>query len=307
MNRFYGDSFWRARRSWLAVALLVAALALAAACADRDDDNGGATPTPGDSATPTPAPGTSPTPSPTPATGDQVELSVFFLRGEAVAPVYRALPQTQAVGRAAMEELLRGPNQTDRGFGLTSEVPQGTRLLGLDIANRVATVNLSREYETGGGSLSMQARLAQVVYTLTQFPTVESVIFQIEGTRVTAFGGEGIVLDRPVGRADFENVTPILLVLTPRTGETVSSPVRLTGTANAFEATFQVEVVDPSGRIVAEQTVTATSGTGTRGTFDVTVPFTIQREGFGAIIVFELSAKDGSRTNIEEIPVQMTQ
>jgi len=144
-----------------------------------------------------------------------------------------------------------------------------------------------------------------VVYTLTQFPTVDTVIFKIEGERVTAFGGEGIVLTDPVGPGDFENVTPILLVLTPRTGETVSSPVRVTGTANAFEATFQLEVVDPRGLIVAEQTVMATSGTGTRGTFDVTVPFTIEREGWGAIIVFELSARDGSRTNVEEIPVQM--
>jgi hypothetical protein len=49
--------------------------------------------------------------------------------------------------------------------------------------------------------------------------------------------------------------------------------------------------------------VTATSGTGTRGTFDFTTePYTVPFDGVGALIVFEHSAKDGSRINLVEIP-----
>lgn len=295
----------------LTLVMLLGAMALLAGCSGRDE-NGEQTPTAEpttgtETPTATTEPGESPTASPTSTGGDELDLSVFFMRNEKVAPVVRSVERTVATGRAAMEELLKGPNETDQDFGMSTAIPEGTELLGLEINNQVATVDLSEEFESGGGSLSMQARLAQVVYTLTQFPTVDSVIFEIEGERVTAFGGEGIVLENPVGPADFENVTPILLVLTPRTGETISSPVRVTGTANAFEATFQLEVVDPRGVIVAEETVTATSGTGERGTFDVTVTFPIEREGWGAIIVFELSARDGSQTNLEEIPVYMEQ
>ena len=38
-----------------------------------------------------------------------------------------------------------------------------------------------------------------------------------------------------------------------------------------------VNVADWNGRIVKERFVTATSGSGTRATFDVTVPFTVDR------------------------------
>lgn len=303
----------RVRHAGLTVVLLVALVGFLGACSGRDDD-GDETPTavptggtesptgtagPGETATA--GPGT-PTVSPTAAV-EEMDLSVFFMRGEKVGPVVRTVGRTVATGRAAIEELLKGPSDQDRDFGMTTAVPEGTKLLGLEISNKVATIDLSREFESGGGTLSMQARLAQVVYTLTQFPTVETVIFEVEGQRVTAFGGEGINLSDPVGPADFEDVTPILLVLTPRAGEKVSTPVRVTGTANAFEATFQMEVVDARGVIVAEETVTATSGTGTRGTFDVTVSFPVEREGWGAVIVFELSPRDGSRTNLVEVPV----
>ena len=74
-----------------------------------------------------------------------------------------------------------------------------------------------------------------------------------------------------------------------------------TGTANTFEANFQYELEDDTGRVVAENFVTATSGTGTRGTFEFDVAFDVE-EGVGTLVVFESSAKDGSRINIAEIP-----
>ena len=87
----------------------------------------------------------------------------------------------------------------------------------------------------------------------------------------------------------------------------MTSPLRVTGTANTFEATFNYELTDTDGLIVDENFVTATSGTGTRGTFDFTTgPFTVPFNGVGALIVFELSAKDGSRINLVEIPLHMT-
>ena len=54
----------------------------------------------------------------------------------------------------------------------------------------------------------MEARLGQVVYTLTQFPTVQKVRFELDGRPVNVFSSEGIVLDHPVGRSDYQDLSP---------------------------------------------------------------------------------------------------
>jgi hypothetical protein len=47
-------------------------------------------------------------------------------------------------------------------------------------------------------------RLAQVVYTLTQFETIEGVSFRLEGEPVELFGRHGIIVARPQTRQDFK-------------------------------------------------------------------------------------------------------
>ena len=152
----------------------------------------------------------------------------------------------------------------------------------------------------------MFTRLAQVVFTLTQFPSVDGVRFKLDGKLIDTLGGEGIIVDEPVGREDYEDMSPAILVESPTVGVTVKSPMRIKGTANVFEAVFQVNIVNWDGLIIAEKIVHATSGTGTRGTFDVTVPFSVDKAGLGGLIVFSESPKDGSQINVVEIPLHLT-
>ena len=236
---------------------------------------------------------------------ETVTLNVYFVRDEKICAAARIVPKTEQVGAAAMEALLEGPTTEEEAAGVFDAIPEGTTFLGLDIEDGIASVDLSEEYASGGGTLSMSMRLAQVVFTLTQFPTVKGVEFKLDGRPVEVFGGEGIILDHPVDRSDYEELSPAILVESPTLGNTVSSPLRVTGTANTFEATFRINIVNWDGLIIADQVVTATSGTGTRGTFDVTIPFEVDREGLGALIVFENSAKDGSPINVVEIPLQL--
>ena len=133
------------------------------------------------------------------------------------------------------------------------------------------------------------AALAETVYTLTQFSNAASVT--VNGKRYT--------------RAAFEDYAPLILVESPLPFEIVHSPLRATGTANTFEATFNYDLVGPDGKVIAHHFVTATSGSGTRGTFDFTVPFTVSQRGQGKLVVYELSAKDGSRIHQVEIPLQL--
>lgn len=255
--------------------------------------------------TPTPTVTPSPSPAVSPAT-TTVTLNLYFMRSDKLGVAHRTVAKTPQVGTAALRELLKGPSSQEQAAGLSTAIPAGTKLLGLSIANNIATVNLSSEYASGGGSLSVTARLAQVVYTLTQFSTVEKVSFMLNNKPVTTFSSEGLILDHPVGRSDYEDVTPAILVENPAVGDTIASPVHLTGTANTFEAAFTIDVIDANGNLLQEQHAQATSGTGTRGTFDVSVPFKVKEQQSGKVEVFELSAKDGSKINVVEIPVTLS-
>jgi spore germination protein GerM len=136
-------------------------------------------------------------------------FEVWFARGEQLVPALRTRAATPRVAAAALDALLAGPNRAERAAGIATAVPPGTRLLAIAIKDGVATVDLTSEYQSGGGSQSMQVRLGQVVYTLTQFSTVKAVRFALDGTPVNVFSSEGIVLDHPVGRSDYDDLSPI--------------------------------------------------------------------------------------------------
>ncbi len=256
---------------------------------------------------PTPAPVPEPTVTPEPAE-ETLDVPVCLVREERLGMSTRTVTFTEAVAAEAMRQLLQGATAEEIEAGLHSEIPAGTSLLGVEIDSGVATVDLSKEFESGGGSLSMQLRVAQVVYTLTAFPTVDSVAFKIDGQQVEAIGGEGVMVSPSVSRADFaDNTVPPIFLEEPTPWRDVTSPLRISGLSNTFEATVLYEVVDPSGRIVAEGFTTASAGSGEWGTFEETIEYEIRYDGVGALIVFEESAQDGSRVNLVEIPLRMRQ
>jgi hypothetical protein len=168
----------------------------------------------------------------------------------------------------------------------------------------VATVDLSSQFAAGGGSLSMQLRVAQVVFTLTQFPTVDTVDITIEGEAVDAIGGEGVPA-QGLDRTDFAAVTPLVLIEVPVPGQSVISPLEISGMANTFEANVEYAVTDGEGLIVDEGFTTATAGNGTFGTFAVTSEFEVERPGVGSVIGFETSAESGEQVNVYEVPVRI--
>jgi hypothetical protein len=202
----------------------------------------------------------------TTTTPQQQSLELYFLdpSDHKLYAVRKQIEPTQAVGAAALQELAVGPD---------TEVPPN---LSLRIANGDAHVS--------GSTLSPGAT-AQVVYTLTQFPTVKSV----DGKK----------------RADVERFVPAILVEDPTADETVTSPLRVTGNADTFEATFEADLKDAAGRVLHHQVVTATSGSGTRGTFAFTIPFSESHEGDGTLVVYERSAADGSIIHKREIELRL--
>lgn len=268
------------------------------------------TPAPSSSTSVTATPTSSPTPTSTPATpqstaaGSPVGLRVYFSYHEKMQPAPRTAPAgTTAVLRAALKALLAGPGAKEKAGGLVTMVPSGTKLLGVSIKSKVAIVDLNGKFESGGGTLSMTNRLAQVVFTATQFSTVKSVTFKIDGKVVKVFGGEGIIVDPPRTRKSFEDASPAILVERPAWRATLSQGAEMSGTANVFEAVFRLQIRDKSGKLVMNRTVHASSGTGTRGTWSLKAKIAGAKAGLGKLRVYAESPKDGSPIDVVNIPV----
>jgi hypothetical protein len=223
-----------------------------------------------------------------------------FTGNAGLVPVLREIPATTGVATAAMRQLIAGPVAGELGArpAMYTTVPASTKLLGLSIKSGVATVNLSSEFYTGFNAGTPDARLAQVVYTLTQFSTVTSVVVLNEGQTT------GSALAR--GTAAVEAFLPAIFVDRPAWDAGAGNPIKVSGTANVFEATFRVQVKDANGKVLADQQAMASCGTGCWGDFSTTVAYAVSKAQWGTLRVYSLSAKDGTPVDVTEYPVWLT-
>jgi Immunoglobulin-like domain of bacterial spore germination/Sporulation and spore germination len=213
------------------------------------------------------------------------DARMYFLLDGKVWPVANEVEGRDdvEVTMKSLDALVAGLSEDAAEIGMTTAIRPDLEVVSLTTED--GTVQLELSENLSG------AALAQVVYTATQSEGLEAV--EIDGTTYT--------------RADFEDQTPSVLVESPLPFEEVTGPVHAQGTANTFEATFNYELTDTDGRIVDENFVTASSGTGTRGTFEFTTDdYEIPFDGIGSLIVFERSAEDGSKIHIVEIPLRMS-
>ena len=316
----HGSAQRHGRRLWGLATLVAAGLVLAVcaagllACGGSSGGSaGGVQPTATETVPvgPSATGGLSPSPTPTTA-GDTMRVSAYFLRpvmsvkggqavaeGPFVATAHRWVPETKAAASAALRALLAGPTARESAIGMRSALPRGTALRGVAVDGGVATVDLSLPGGTVGRRSAL-TRLAQVVFTLTQFPSVHGVRFMLDGTAVDSYGG--VDLSKPVGRTAFEAVTPPIFVESPAPFDSVTSPLHVSGTADVFEATFAARLVTGTGANLAHRTVTATSGSGTRGTFRLALPFATTATTL-SLSVWEVSMEDGSTLHEATIPL----
>ncbi|MGY1608436.1 GerMN domain-containing protein [Geodermatophilus sp. SYSU D00700] len=147
--------------------------------------------------------------APAPQAGDGSDaagprLIVYFVRGAELTPVER---RTDAATTAsALDELVEGPSRAEVGSGIrTALAPEvvGVEDVGPEGS---ATVAVTRGFAgiTGGNQL---LAVAQVVWTLTDLPTVTGVRFVVDGVPVEVPTDAGLS-DRPVDRDDYRSVAP---------------------------------------------------------------------------------------------------
>ncbi|MEH2176737.1 GerMN domain-containing protein [Nostoc sp.] len=143
--------------------------------------------------------------------GNEQTPNVYWLRPKdknvALVPqpvkVASVLPN-QAL-EAAFQSLLAGPTEgTD-----STTIPKGTKLLGLKAEKDEVHVNLSEDFTSGGGSTSMMGRVGQVVYTATTLNPKAKVYIDVNGKPLDVLGGEGIELQQPLTREQFQKDYPL--------------------------------------------------------------------------------------------------
>jgi hypothetical protein len=254
----------------------------------------GASTSPGVPGTPAPSPSTTPSSSPT-AGGRMIPLQVWLIRDGKLFLTERDISATPAVGRAALTQLLAGPSNAEGLARVTTAVPAGTSLLGLEIHDGIAFADFSTEFR-GTGSIAPIA-VGQVVWTVGQFSTVDRIVVKVEGAEI---------YETPQTTDEYERFLPAIAVQSPGIGDTISSPVSVSGSANVFEATVSLRILDQNGHEVARGFTNATCGTGCRGTYSTTLSYNVAHDQPGTVEVFESSAKDGSPINVVSIPVTLT-
>lgn len=116
--------------------------------------------------------------------------------------VKRQLAKSDSPLTDAIKALLAGPVPDEKNA--MSLIPSGSRLIGASVKDGVATLNFNESFEFNSyGVEGSIGQLMQIVYTATEFSTVKSVQFLIEGEKKEYLGSEGQWIGTPLSRSSF--------------------------------------------------------------------------------------------------------
>jgi len=127
-------------------------------------------------------------------------VSLYFTEGGKLAAVPSEV-SGPAPAKATLEQLLKGPKDSRH----STEIPASAQLEDVSISGGTATVSFNDAFFTPNGATGTLLRLAQVVYTVTQFSGVTAVRFLKDGQSVGVIG-EGFPLNRSLTRGDFSRL-----------------------------------------------------------------------------------------------------
>jgi hypothetical protein len=281
-------------------ATLVAGLVLAAAGCGDDGGSSGSEASPTE-AVPTTVQTTGggdtvPTDTGTTATGETTGYHIWFTKNGTLQPIWLEGEKTLGVLTQSMKLLLAGPPS---GSGLETAIPDGVEVRDLGFANGTATVDLSAPPLAARDKTLVS--VGQIVYTLTQYPTVKRVEIKVDGAGLGVGGSSADVFKRG---PFWEEFLPAIVVLTPTGLDLVKSPLTVTGTADVFEANVTIKVLDEDGNELASTFTTATCGTGCRGTFSKRVSFDTEPGAKITLVLADDDADgDGKPSHEVKIPL----
>jgi spore germination protein GerM len=102
--------------------------------------------------------------------------------------------------KGTLNELIKGPNKTEKKKGLLTAIPEDLRLRNVQVVGRNAVLDFNDAIETNANGEILLTRIDQLVYTATQFEGIDSVIIKINGKQKKFLGGDGLSVSGPIGR-----------------------------------------------------------------------------------------------------------
>ena len=131
-------------------------------------------------------------------------VNIYFIgQNENGQEVYKAVKRVYDVEhdgsklRFAVKTLVSGPSSEERKNKIYSEIPKTTRLISVIESKEGSMINLSRDFEMGGGTDSLYKRLFQLIKT-ANLNTERPVYLYLNGELAEVVGGEGIMLSQPL-------------------------------------------------------------------------------------------------------------
>lgn len=100
-----------------------------------------------------------------------------------------------------LKTLISGLTSSELNKGLLSLIPTGTEILGISVSNMTATINFNEALSFNNfGKEGLEAELKQIVYTATEFSTVDKVQILINGQKKQFLSTEGVFIGKPLTR-----------------------------------------------------------------------------------------------------------
>lgn len=232
-----------------------------------------------------------------------ISLHLYFVKFTAddayLVREERVIPHTDQIAMTAVETLIEDEK---------SIFPSGTRVLGIDIEKGHAVVDFSEEVLANHnvGSNGEALGIQSVVNTLTEFPNIEKVSFQVEGTSegpARDWWGHIGLYDQPFSRDLSRVYEPAIWVTHPSPNQVAGIPLLIKGSARVNEGKVNIRLLDGTGEVLAEVSTTATKKAPERGDFETSLKFDPPDEGQGVLEVFWINPKDGSERDKVTVPV----
>ena len=96
-----------------------------------------------------------------------------------------------------LNALFAGPNENEIKKGMSTEIPAKTKLINIGDYDDIVIINISPDFESGGGSDSVTTRLAQIANTVSDM-TQKPVYLYLDGKEISVLGGDGIIVKQPI-------------------------------------------------------------------------------------------------------------
>lgn len=103
----------------------------------------------------------------------------------------------------AIKELVAAPSKWEKSKGFTSEIPQGTKVLSVRESKNNILIDLSSNFESGGGAESTYIRIEQIIKTANANTSLPTYLY-INGKQANVIGGEGIMIKQPLNERSFD-------------------------------------------------------------------------------------------------------